>query len=136
MKSFGMNWKMTAKTILVQLHHKIATFEHIKKYLVLVVQDCLLDYLCKEFQFDHIGTSKPDDPMHFHSYRMSQNENGQWSLMLNSRRSTDSEGISVCLGLQAEAKVELQSIIQQLQEKVSENTILEIGGTGLIEYPR
>jgi len=25
-KSFGMNWKMTAKTILVQLHHKIGTF--------------------------------------------------------------------------------------------------------------
>lgn len=26
-KGFGMNWKMTAKTILVQLHHKIQTFE-------------------------------------------------------------------------------------------------------------
>lgn len=24
---FGMNWKMTAKTILVQLHHKVQTFE-------------------------------------------------------------------------------------------------------------
>lgn len=28
-KTFGMNWKMTAKTILVQLHHKIETFEHL-----------------------------------------------------------------------------------------------------------
>ncbi|MEI6043716.1 MAG: hypothetical protein WCS37_04910 [Chloroflexota bacterium] len=26
-KSFGMNWKMTAKTTLVQLHHKVETFE-------------------------------------------------------------------------------------------------------------
>jgi hypothetical protein len=25
---FGMNWKMTAKTILVQMHHKITTFEN------------------------------------------------------------------------------------------------------------
>ena len=33
-KPFGMNWKMTAKTILVQLHHKIETFESINKHLV------------------------------------------------------------------------------------------------------
>ena len=25
-KTYGMNWKMTAKTILIQLHHKIQTF--------------------------------------------------------------------------------------------------------------
>jgi len=30
-KTFDMNSKMTAKTILVQLHHKIQTFEHINK---------------------------------------------------------------------------------------------------------
>ena len=28
-KKFGINWKMTSKTILVQLHHKISTFEHL-----------------------------------------------------------------------------------------------------------
>jgi hypothetical protein len=40
-KPFGMNWKMTAKTILVQLNHKIATFEHLSKRLVLVLQPTL-----------------------------------------------------------------------------------------------
>lgn len=40
-RSFGINWKMTAKTTLVQLHHKISTFEHLSKHLVLVMQDCL-----------------------------------------------------------------------------------------------
>ena len=40
---------MTAKTILVQLNHKIATFEHLSKRLVLVLQDCLLDYMRREF---------------------------------------------------------------------------------------
>ncbi|MDP3683048.1 MAG: NotI family restriction endonuclease, partial [Ignavibacteria bacterium] len=40
-KSYGMNWKMTAKTILVQLHHKIQTFEHLNKHLVLVLQNHL-----------------------------------------------------------------------------------------------
>jgi hypothetical protein len=44
-KGFGINWKMTAKTTLVQLHHKIGTVEHLSKKLVLVVQDHLLAYM-------------------------------------------------------------------------------------------
>ena len=44
-KSFGMNWKMTAKTILVQMHHKVQTFEHVHKKLVLVVQDLSLIHI-------------------------------------------------------------------------------------------
>jgi hypothetical protein len=54
-KSYGMNWKMTAKTILVQLHHKIQTFEGVNKHLVLVVQDRLLDYMGREFSFGHLN---------------------------------------------------------------------------------
>jgi hypothetical protein len=53
-KEFGMNWKMTAKTTLVQLHHKIRTFEHINKHLVLALQDCLLQYMRDEFDFAHL----------------------------------------------------------------------------------
>ena len=56
-KPFGMNWKMTAKTILMQLHHKIATFEHFNKHLALVTQDRLLQYMEKEFSFAHIKRS-------------------------------------------------------------------------------
>ena len=32
-KPYGMNWKMTAKTTLVQLHHKVETFESLNKHL-------------------------------------------------------------------------------------------------------
>ena len=53
-KGFGMNWKMTAKTILVQLHHKVVTLEHISKHFALVIQDHLLDYLRGEFNFSHL----------------------------------------------------------------------------------
>ena len=48
-KKFGINWKMTAKTILVQLHHKIKTFESVNKHLVVVVQDHLMEYMKGEF---------------------------------------------------------------------------------------
>jgi hypothetical protein len=60
-KGFGMNWKMTAKTILMQLHHKIHTFEHLSKHLVLVAQDCLIEYMQREFSFEHIQ-SRSDRP--------------------------------------------------------------------------
>lgn len=125
-KPFGMNWKMTAKTILVQLHHKIDTFEHINKHLVLVVQDCLLDYMKKEFNFGHLAEpSKLGDSMHFHSYELS-NDNKNYKISLSKRLSTDSEGMATCLGLQAEAKIELDDIIKNIEAKISDSTLLSI----------
>lgn len=124
-KPFGMNWKMTAKTILVQLHHKIATFEAINKTLVLVVQDHLLDYMRKEFSFDHIEQPSLANPMHFHSYILEKNMS-VWTIQLSERLSTDSNGISRCLGLQAESKVELSHIIGALEAKLSPQTIITI----------
>lgn len=123
-KSFGMNWKMTAKTILVQMHHKIQTFEHVNKKLVLITQDCLLDYMNREFNFAHLTSpASIGDSMHFHAYRIDQQEDDSYSLALDTRLSTDTEGISVCLGLQAEARVELKHIVQALEQKISKETL-------------
>jgi hypothetical protein len=90
-KSYGMNWKMTAKTILVQLHHKIQTFEGVNKHLVLVVQDRLLDYMVKEFSFDHLNEARTSDPMHFHAYSLKKSKGGH-RLDLTKRLSTDTQG--------------------------------------------
>lgn len=123
-KSYGMNWKHTAKTILVQMHHKIGTFEHINKKLVLVVQDHLLSYMAKEFSFDHLHTpARNGDSMHIHSYRLEAQADQSFKLRFASRASTDAEGVAVCLGLQAEAKVELQQIISVLAAKISPDTL-------------
>ncbi len=87
-KSFGMNWKMTAKTILVQMHHKIQTFEHVNKKLVLVVQDKLLDYMGREFKFDHLhNPAVIGDSMHLHAYRMDGLQGGSvvYKLVMESR---------------------------------------------------
>jgi hypothetical protein len=119
---------MTAKTILVQLHHKIQTFEHLNKHLSLVVQNHLLDYMRKEFEFAHLESARVGDAMHFHSYRLHE-ANASLRLDLESRVSTDADGIAKCLGLQAEAKVELEVIIAELERKMSSNTILSLGPT-------
>ncbi|MCY7352016.1 MAG: hypothetical protein LH606_15355 [Cytophagaceae bacterium] len=126
-KSFGMNWKMTAKTILVQLHHKIQTFEHLGKRLVLVVQDHLLNYVQREFSFGHVHTQALlGDSMHFHAYGLAKGADNNYHLGLKNRCSTDSDGIALCLGLQAQARVELEIIVQRLEAKLSQRTLLTL----------
>ena len=125
-KTFGMNWKMTAKTTLVQLHHKIETIEHLGKHLVLIVQDHLLEYMKQEFCFAHLTRpGKVGDSMHFHSYSLNQ-AGCDFSLALKDRFSTDAAGIATCLGLAAEAKVELQAIVRELERKISDKSLMEI----------
>ena len=67
-KPFGMNWKMTAKTILIQMHHKSETFEYLNKHLVLIIQKPFFDYINREFSFSHIQGARIGDPVHIHSY--------------------------------------------------------------------
>ena len=43
--------------------------------------------------------------------------------MLDSRWSTDANGIAECMGLQADANLELGEIIELLEEKISEETL-------------
>jgi hypothetical protein len=127
-KSFGMNWKMTAKTILVQLHHKIQTFESVNKHLVLVVQDRLLDYMGREFSFGHLNDARVADPMHFHPYTLKQIKEGH-RLELAKRLSTDTAGIAICLGLQSEAKVDLDVILKLIEQKLTARTLFNFSET-------
>lgn len=122
-KPYGMNWKMTAKTILVQMHHKVQTFEHVHKKLVLVIQDKLLAYMSHEFKFDHLrNPAAIGDSIHLHAYSMSRASSGDFRLAMAARLSTDADGIGTCLGLQAEARIELAQIIEALQSKISAST--------------
>lgn len=123
-KPFGMNWKMTAKTILVQMHHKVQTFEHVHKKLVLVIQDKLLDYMTREFNFNHLkNPAALGDSIHLHSYQIAKQKSGEFRLAMHARHSTDADGIAVCLGLQAEARVDLDQIVVALQAKISAATL-------------
>lgn len=125
-KGFGMNWKMTAKTILMQLYHKIHTFEHLSKHLVLVVQDCLIDYMQREFSFEHIQDPRLGNPMHFHSYELLTEGSG-YRIQLTKHWSTDANGIAQCLGLQTSPRVELEAMFRQIEEKLQQSTLLSVG---------
>lgn len=109
----------------MQLHHKIQTFEHLNKHFVLVVQSVFANYMKREFNFSHIDKVRLGDPMHFHTYELTFS-NGELRIELAERFSTDTDGLARCLGLQAEARVELDVIIGQLEAKMSDRTLLGI----------
>lgn len=125
-KPSGMNWKMTAKTILVQLHHKVETFEGLGKHLLLVVQDQLLDYMRREFRFEHIQSARLGDAMQIHTYSPSQTIDGSFRIELQERFSTDTEGIASALGLNVSPRLELEQIIRLLEAKISDRTLLQV----------
>lgn len=122
-KPFGMNWKMTAKTILVQMHHKAATFEHVNRKLVLVIQNEFLEYMRREFKFDHFHEPATiSDTVHMHAYGLEDPRDGHRALSLASRISTDVAGIGLALDVQAETRVEFEAIVSALEAKISDLT--------------
>jgi Restriction endonuclease NotI len=126
-KTFGMNWKMTAKTILIQLHHKVQTFEEINKHLVLVIQNHFMNYIKGAFRFGHLNNALLGDSAHFHVYHLMQNqESGGFRLELDARFSTDADGIAESLGLQTSHKMELETITRLLAAKMSEKTLFTL----------
>jgi len=64
--------------------------------------------------------------MHIHAYSL-EPEGSSFKLDLDKRLSTDSEGMATCLGLQAEAKVELEEITNNIESRLSDATLLSIG---------
>ena len=127
-RSYGMNWKMTAKTTLVQLHHKVRTFEALGHRLVLVLQDELLSYLQKEFAFGHVGPASDDDPMQFHAYNVRPGDQTGSGLQLVERLSTDTDGVRRCLDLQTDARVDTDHLLNQLRRKLGPSTLFRPRG--------
>ena len=124
-RPYGMNWKMTAKTILVQMHHKAQTFEAINKHFVLIVQEPLMRYMEQEFEFSHVSQALIGNTVHFHSYAL-KNVDGTLRLALSSRKSTDSDGVGKCLGLRAEPMMELSELISLLESRLSDGNLLSL----------
>jgi hypothetical protein len=131
--SFAMSWKMTAKTILMQLHHKLIIFEQLSKRFVLVLQDCLLDYMRQVFAFDLVRSAQLDDPMHFHAYELHK-QTTSYSLRLKECLSTDAVGVARCLSMRADPRAALAALLQRLEERLSQSMLLGTG-SGSVPIP-
>lgn len=120
-KQFGINWKMTAKTILVQLHHKIQTFEEVNRKLVLVLQDDFMRYMAREFSFGHLSEGILADSMQFHPYELVDEPTGI-TMRLGQRQSTDRAGIGTALNLGQTGQVEIEELFGRLRAKLNATT--------------
>ncbi|MDR0523165.1 MAG: hypothetical protein LBG62_01915 [Candidatus Methanoplasma sp.] len=124
-KSFGMNWKMTAKTTLMQMHHKAETFERLGKRLVLVIQKPFLEYMRREFSFAHISEASATDAIRIHSYDV-ERSGGSLRLRLDEALGTDSSGIAKAMGLKAEQDMDPREVAEALESRMSPETLLRI----------
>lgn len=123
-KPFGINWKKTAKTILVQMHHKVSTFEAINKHLLLVIQDKLFEYLAKEFNTEALGEPLISNAFHIHTYAL-KNERKGLVLDLSERFSADSQGVAKLLGMRQTGNAKLDELHQRIEAKLSDSTLIK-----------
>jgi hypothetical protein len=82
----------------------------------------------ENFNVGHmVEPARKGDSMHFHAYRLDHAKSNDWRLDLTRRLSTDVAGVGQALGLQVSAKVELETILAQLEAKVSNRTLFDFG---------
>jgi len=122
--NYGVNWKMSAKTILIQMHHKAATFEALGKKLVLTIQRQFFEYMKQEFQADHFTPSRAADTVHLHLYDCVE-LNHSLRLNLESRISTSVAGIERMLNLGKGTAISEQEIVAKIRAKLPNAISLE-----------
>lgn len=94
---------------------------------MLVVRDQLLKFTAHEFRFRHlVSNAVLGDTVHLHAYSINQTQNMNFKLSMIERLSTDAEGITTCLGLQAEAQIRYEEIVSVLESKIFTHTLFQL----------
>jgi hypothetical protein len=115
--NFGINWKMSAKTILIQMAHKAPTFEALGKKLVLVIQTEFMAYMEREFRSGHLRIADSTDAVQFHSYDCVYLGNAL-SIVQGAAKSTSAQGVDQMLGLGKENLIAEEVMIAALKAKM------------------
>ena len=116
--AYGINWRMSAKTILMQMLHKADSFQGLGKKLVLAVQTPFFDYLSREFRTVHLRDANRDDTVHFHIYDTIL-QDAALHIVLRERKSTNAEGIAQMLVLGREAEIASQEVLARIEAKMA-----------------
>jgi hypothetical protein len=114
---YGINWKMSAKTILIQMHHKAESFENLGKKLVLVLQQQFWDYISRQFQTAHFREARAQDSVHVHIYACIELDR-RLRLVLSDRKSTNASGVERMLKLGQGAGISEQEVIERIKAKL------------------
>jgi hypothetical protein len=85
-----------------------------------------LDYMRREFRFEHIQNACLGDAVQIHTYSLAQTQDNSFRMELKERLSTDVNGIADALGLNVSPKLELEQIVAMLESKISTATLLQL----------
>lgn len=119
LKSVGINWKMTGKTILAQLVQKTQLFSHVGKSIVLVLQNPLYDDMASKFDFSKVHQARPSDTMHFHVYSFKEINSGM-NLSLSRNTSITATDFERVMGMNTDPERWLEELTSSIMSKASE----------------
>jgi hypothetical protein len=71
-----------------------------------------------------LNNARIGDTMHAHAYGLKEGDG--FSLSLATRISTNSAGVARALGLQAESTIEIETILADLERKMSKRTLFTL----------
>jgi hypothetical protein len=120
---FGLNWRMSAKTILVQMLHKAPSFNSLGKKLVLAVQTPFFDYVRREFSSDHLVPAVPRHTVHFHAYDCLC-INDRLRLSLASKWSCSLQGLELMLRQSARPEISEAEVIAAIRARLPRARLL------------
>ncbi len=121
--AFGLNWRMSAKTILVQMLHKAPTFDSLGKKIVLAVQRPFFEYIRREFASDHLVPAVPRHAVHFHTYDCLC-INDRLRLSLASKWSCSLEGLELMLKQSARPEISEAEVIAAIKARLPRARLL------------
>lgn len=93
--NYGINWANEfLKTMMQQVYKKGAIIESWGKRIIFVIQDVGLAYLQRACDTSGLRDAAREDPIHFYTFKMNWvDETNSWTLNLDKKVSTDTEGI-------------------------------------------
>lgn len=117
-KGFGVNWKMTAKTILAQMVQKSELFASMNKNLVLICQTPLYEYMENNFNFSDVRTNADNrDVLHFHMYDYLPVDD-RMELTLAYTRSASLSAVKTIMGMNKDTSQEYDEIVRTLSGRL------------------
>lgn len=117
-KHAGVNWKMTAKTILAQMVQKAELFDGMSKNLVLICQTPLYEYMEQNFDFSKVhGKSRERDVLHFHMYDYCAVDD-RMELSFAYSRSADLDAVRTIMGVSVDLSREYTTLVDTLSARL------------------
>jgi hypothetical protein len=122
--NYGINWANEfAKTMMQQAYKKGLLLESWNKKLVFFVQDVAMQYLQSAYDARGLQSAQESDSIHFCTVSMVWNdEQSRWEQRLNTRLSTNTEGIRRLLGgIDVDSHPTLEQFTQRLWKKIHQS---------------